>query len=321
MSVCGVVSTVSSFERWADPPDTSEEDRITVLNHMEMTIQVASPDEAMALFGLGDRNLKLLRDALQVDLTARGRVLRLTGDRDPVEQAASMLNGMISLYRSGEKMDPDHLERQLGKLPDGVGPHGVVPDGVVPDGVGPEDDRADATAEGADAHSAAGGVQQRRRAASPQREGRGGAASPETRGAADKGARVLAYPDLIQACARSRGQEKYMRAIAENDVVFCIGPAGTGKTFLAVRMAVHLLHEGEIRRLILCRPAVEAGEKLGFLPGDFQAKINPYLRPLHDALNDILDYDQVKRYILSKSVQRRLWKDVAARWCSVFCGS
>jgi phosphate starvation-inducible PhoH-like protein len=97
--------------------------------------------------------------------------------------------------------------------------------------------------------------------------------------------------------ARSPGQEAYLQAIEKNEIVFCIGPAGTGKTFLAVHMAVSFLREGLIRRIILCRPAVEAGEKLGFLPGDFQAKINPYLRPLYDALNDILDYDQVKRYL------------------------
>ena len=75
------------------------------------------------------------------------------------------------------------------------------------------------------------------------------------------------------------------------------GPAGTGKTYLAVRMAVDGLRAGDYQKLILCRPAVEAGEKLGFLPGDFQAKVNPYLQPLYDALNDVLGMEQVKRYI------------------------
>ena len=75
-----------------------------------------------------------------------------------------------------------------------------------------------------------------------------------------------------------------------------LGPAGTGKTYLAVRAAVESLKSGEVRKLILTRPAVEAGEKLGFLPGDFQQKVNPYLRPLYDALHEMLDYDQVRRY-------------------------
>ncbi len=101
----------------------------------------------------------------------------------------------------------------------------------------------------------------------------------------------------IRNLARTGGQEKYIESILRNELVFCIGPAGTGKTYLAVRLAVDGLRAGQYQKLILCRPAVEAGEKLGFLPGDFQAKINPYLRPLYDALNDVLGMEQVKRYI------------------------
>lgn len=96
---------------------------------------------------------------------------------------------------------------------------------------------------------------------------------------------------------RTQGQDSYVRAIRENDLVFCIGPAGTGKTYLAVATAVEALKEQQIRRIVLVRPAVEAGESLGFLPGDLQAKINPYLRPLLDALRDMMDYEQVRRYM------------------------
>lgn len=96
---------------------------------------------------------------------------------------------------------------------------------------------------------------------------------------------------------RSPGQADYVRAIRENDMVFCAGPAGCGKTYLAVAMAVNALRTERVRKIVLVRPAVEAGEKLGFLPGDLFAKVNPYLRPLLDALNDILDYDTVKRYL------------------------
>jgi phosphate starvation-inducible PhoH-like protein len=96
---------------------------------------------------------------------------------------------------------------------------------------------------------------------------------------------------------RTDGQARYVRAMRENDLTLCIGPAGTGKTFLAVGMAVSLLRQGEVKKLVLVRPAVEAGERLGFLPGDIVAKVNPYLRPLFDALHDMMEAEQVKRYM------------------------
>lgn len=94
---------------------------------------------------------------------------------------------------------------------------------------------------------------------------------------------------------RTAGQEEYVKSIEKNDMIFCTGPAGTGKTYLAVALAVSMLKRNTIRRIILARPAVEAGEKLGFLPGDLQAKVNPYLRPLFDALGDMMAFEQVKQ--------------------------
>ena len=96
---------------------------------------------------------------------------------------------------------------------------------------------------------------------------------------------------------KTPGQAVYVRATRQNDLVFCTGPAGSGKTYLAVAMALAALRSEQVRKIVLVRPAVEAGEKLGFLPGDVTAKVNPYLRPLLDALADILSYDQVKRYM------------------------
>ncbi|MGO9922984.1 MAG: PhoH family protein [Isosphaeraceae bacterium] len=96
---------------------------------------------------------------------------------------------------------------------------------------------------------------------------------------------------------RSDGQARYIKALLQNELVFCVGPAGTGKTYLAVAMAISLLRRGRIKKIVLVRPAVEAGEHLGFLPGDLEAKINPYLRPLLDALHDLMDYDQIRRYM------------------------
>jgi len=95
---------------------------------------------------------------------------------------------------------------------------------------------------------------------------------------------------------RTPGQHAYVKALAEEEVVFAIGPAGTGKTYLAVAMAVRMLREGHVKKLILCRPAVEAGEKLGFLPGTYEAKINPYLRPLYDALFDLVEPAQIRKF-------------------------
>jgi phosphate starvation-inducible PhoH-like protein len=96
---------------------------------------------------------------------------------------------------------------------------------------------------------------------------------------------------------RSDGQSRYLRALMDNELVFCVGPAGTGKTYIAVASAVAALRKGRIKKIVLVRPAVEAGEHLGFLPGDLEAKINPYLRPLLDALQDLMDYDQIRRYM------------------------
>jgi phosphate starvation-inducible PhoH-like protein len=96
---------------------------------------------------------------------------------------------------------------------------------------------------------------------------------------------------------RTQGQAEYVKAIRENALVFCTGPAGTGKTYLAVATAVEALRAESIRKIVLVRPAVEAGESLGFLPGDLQAKINPYLRPLLDALREMMDFDQMQRYM------------------------
>ena len=96
---------------------------------------------------------------------------------------------------------------------------------------------------------------------------------------------------------RTAGQARYVESIRRNDVILAVGPAGTGKTYLAVALAVEALKQHAIRKIVLVRPAVEAGESLGFLPGDLQAKINPYLRPLLDALQEMMNYDQIKQFM------------------------
>jgi phosphate starvation-inducible protein PhoH and related proteins len=106
-----------------------------------------------------------------------------------------------------------------------------------------------------------------------------------------------------QVTARGPNQKRYIEAIEKDDIVFGIGPAGTGKTFLAVAMAVQYLMSKRVNRIVLARPAVEAGEKLGFLPGDLQDKVDPYLRPLYDALFDLVDYERVTKFIEKRVIE------------------
>ena len=103
---------------------------------------------------------------------------------------------------------------------------------------------------------------------------------------------VLVAPSARRISPKGLSQKRYIDAIAKDDIVFGIGPAGTGKTYLAMAMAVRQLLAKERKRIVLCRPAVEAGERLGFLPGSLEEKVNPYLRPLYDALNDMMDMDR-----------------------------
>src|SRR4051812_10380661 len=107
--------------------------------------------------------------------------------------------------------------------------------------------------------------------------------------------------DVVNAARRvvprTPGQAKYVKAIRNHDLTFAVGPAGSGKTYLAVALAVEALKQQRMRKIVLVRPAVEAGESLGYLPGDLQAKINPYLRPLLDALHEMMDHELIKRYM------------------------
>lgn len=229
----------------------------------ELNLELASHEEAMVLFGPGDRNLKLLREAFPVQLVGRGCNLRLSGEKEIVERVGVFLRDMISRHRSGAGIPKDHVDRFVERA------------------VAPSDPK-----------DVAAGDAGARAVVAAQTESEGSQSFESVLDGLKAEDRAL-----IQRAARSRGQAIFLRSMLENEVVFCVGPAGTGKTFLAVYMAIQFLRADRVRRIVLCRPAVEAGEKLGFLPGDFQAKINPYLRPLYDALNDILDYDQVKRYL------------------------
>ncbi|MGF1634411.1 MAG: PhoH family protein [Phycisphaerae bacterium] len=211
-----------------------------------LNITLEQPEKKLALFGVADRNLRMIRDALGVSLVSRNDELKVSGDRQQVERAALVL---------------DLLQRQLRRRP----------------AISPEDVTA-AISEAAVDEAAPGGTQ-------------------------EVSARIETFARGRSVEAKTAGQETYIRAIFEHDLTFCIGPAGTGKTYLAVAAATQMLKRGRVKRLVLARPAVEAGERLGFLPGDLQAKVNPYLRPLFDALNDMMDFEQVKRFMMNDVIE------------------
>jgi phosphate starvation-inducible PhoH-like protein len=127
------------------------------------------------------------------------------------------------------------------------------------------------------------------------REGNGTGADSDTR---------IVLPGVRKIIqAKTTGQAEYMKLMAENDIVVAIGPAGTGKTYLAVAAAVESLARKRVRRIVLARPAVEAGESLGFLPGDMQAKVDPYLRPLYDALEDMMPHERVQKALETRTIE------------------
>lgn len=130
---------------------------------------------------------------------------------------------------------------------------------------------------------------------------------PESGAQSDKGGNgsepIVFGPNGIVVKARTANQRRMVESIVKNDVLFAIGPAGTGKTYTAVALAVRALKNKEIKRIILTRPAVEAGENLGFLPGDMKEKIDPYLRPLYDALDDMIPPEKLKHYLENRTIE------------------
>ena len=118
------------------------------------------------------------------------------------------------------------------------------------------------------------------------------------------GEQKIHLPGLRKSVSpKTAGQRNYLQAMYDNEIVVCIGPAGTGKTYMAVAVAVDMLLKKRVKKIILARPAVEAGERLGFLPGDLQAKVDPYLRPLYDALEDMMPHEKVQRALESRTIE------------------
>ncbi|MFM8540611.1 MAG: PhoH family protein [Nitrospira sp.] len=202
-------------------------------------IKLREGTNAASLFGSQDRHLKLIEDALGVQIAARGEELSLEGPPDAVQKAGRIIDELASLTIEGYELRPDDVSVAVRAT------HGAQ--------------------------------------ATPLKDLLVGTVPIATK------KRFIA--------PKSATQKIYLDAIQKYDIVIGIGPAGTGKTYLAMAMAVAALTKREVSRIILARPAVEAGEKLGFLPGDMYAKVNPYLRPLYDALFDMMDVERANRLI------------------------
>jgi phosphate starvation-inducible PhoH-like protein len=202
---------------------------------VELAITLENPDKRVQLFGSADANLRLIREICKVHITARDGLVKLSGTKSTVSQAAQLLELMQQRLKHVDYLGKAEMNEIIRQAAQADGEH-------------------------------------------------------------DK-QQLDVYVHGRKIIPRTDGQAEYIKAIQEHDLVFSTGPAGTGKTYLAVAVAVSMLKKSQIRRIVLARPAVEAGEKLGFLPGDMQAKVNPYLRPLFDALGDMMEYSQIKRFL------------------------
>lgn len=205
------------------------------------SITLDSREEAVILFGPRDQHLRVIRDAFDVRVVARGDLLQVEGSETAVTQTERVFQQLRAILRKNGRLLAEDVRNIIDIIKEG--------------------------------------------------DSRGG---PVSFGQSDSGKYLR---------PRTDGQARYAHALKNHDVVLCVGPAGTGKTYMAVAWAVTLLKSGAIKKLVLVRPAVEAGERLGYLPGDFMDKVNPYLRPLLDALTDMLEAEQVKRYMANDIIE------------------
>ncbi|GAA1370860.1 PhoH family protein [Peribacillus frigoritolerans] len=202
-------------------------------------LEIESPNEAVALLGNGDSNVKVLEEELGISVITRGEAVSVAGDIERVTMGEEILKALLTVVRKGIAISSRDVLYAIELARKGTLEYfGEL-----------YDEEIAKTAKG-------------------------------------KSIKV-----------KTIGQRYYIQAIKKQDLVFGIGPAGTGKTYLAVVMAINALKNGHVKRIILTRPAVEAGESLGFLPGDLKEKVDPYLRPLYDALHDLLGMEQTQRMI------------------------
>jgi phosphate starvation-inducible PhoH-like protein len=207
---------------------------------LDISIPIDDPSRRGALYGTADRNLRTIRAAFDVRISARDNIVHISGPTEAVRKAALVVEDLQRCLRENADVSTEFLDSSIAQA-------------------------------GANGRSQEGAID------------------------------VFLSSAVITP--RGDGQRTYVDAILSHDLTFCTGPAGTGKTFLAVAVSMSLLKQHKIKRIVLARPAVEAGEKLGFLPGDLQAKVNPYLRPLFDAMHDMMAYDQIRRFLQNDVIE------------------
>lgn len=235
------------------------------------------------MYGTGERNLKMIREALGVNIAARDDMVRVRGEVDAVDAARRVMERLIEASEKGSS-----LSRR------------EVVDVIAQAGWESSKDRHHAAHETVfvdEPKTAKAPLSARDRIAEAREQ------RPEWDVNAPWSDKLNVFANGKRIEAKSANQQAYLDAIRTHDLVFGIGPAGTGKTYLAVACAIHMLRLGKVKRAVLARPAVEAGEKLGYLPGDQFAKVNPYLRPLWDALGDMLDHATIKRFMTTDVIE------------------
>ncbi|OVE81515.1 hypothetical protein BVY03_03545 [bacterium K02(2017)] len=209
-----------------------------------VTIDLGNNDLALQISGPGEKYLKLLANAIPVNLKGRGSEITIEGDPEQIEQTTKCLNFLKELASKGRNIAESDIRDSVR--------------------VCQQDQTADLKS-------------------------------------------ILLKEPIISAkkkiYPRTLGQKKYVDAIKKFDLVFGVGPAGTGKTYLAMAVGIDKLIKGNIDRIILTRPAVEAGEKLGFLPGNLSEKVDPYLRPMMDALHEMVEYERAEKYVASGQIE------------------
>jgi len=197
----------------------------------------------ISLFGYHDKNLRVLEDKFKVQLYTRGNLLSIKGNRDPVEKAYFIIQGLYQKLKNKD-ITPEEIENNID-----LAKPSYIKEQIE------QDQKFQITTK-----------------------------------------LKTIYP-------KTKNQEIFLKQMKTKDIVFAVGPAGTGKTYMAVAYAVSLFVEGKINRLVLSRPAVEAGERLGFLPGDMKEKIDPYLRPLYDALYEMMPGEEIDRKMVNNLIE------------------
>ena len=228
----------------------------------EAFLELEHHDEARALFGSRDENLRRLCSETGAQVVLRGNQVRILGETPQVQACLDTLRKWRGLLAKQQELTTETVAATLATTP-------PAPPRQPPE---PPPRGASVLAE----------------AGWPAR------GLTELRSGRDRVGTIRPKTD---------GQARYMEAIRRHDLVFADGPAGSGKTYLAVALALEALRAEQVRKIVLVRPAVEAGEKLGFLPGDMFAKVNPFIRPLLDAMHDMIDFDQVRRYMSNDVIE------------------